>query len=68
MKDDQWHGWAVKGADGALVEGLHVGLVPTRKSVTLYKAEQGAITPLAYFRNEAAAREALRLLDRLVGR
>ena len=56
-----WHGW--KRADGP---ALHIGELPGRKSVVLYKIDGSVLTPLAYFRSVEGAEDALSILDDLV--
>jgi hypothetical protein len=71
MADPEWHGFA---RDEPLASALHVGRMPGRKSVCLYIARRNQhengigceVEPLAYFRSDEAAREALALLDHLI--
>lgn len=58
----EWHGWFIAGN-----HGLCIGQIPGRKSLALYKMDAGGITVLAWFCDEAAAREVLRLLDLIAG-
>lgn len=42
---------------------LGIGPLPERSSIYLYQTIGSVITPLAYFRNEEAARTALRIMS-----
>lgn len=55
----KWHGWTVAGMT------LHVGPLPGRKSIVMYRCDQSAIEPLAYFRSEEQAQACLEVLDAL---
>ena len=55
----EWHGWSVRGMT------LHVGPLPGRKGIVLYRCEKATIKPLAYFRNEEQAQACLEVLDAL---
>ncbi len=55
-----WHGYQRGGV------GLHVGHVPGRKQVALYRTVGTTAVVLAYFRTEDAARSMLNVLDHLV--
>lgn len=61
--DEDWHGWGVSDQS---VPSLHIGSLPGRRSVCLYATSPGTLEPLAYFRSEAAAKQALAILDRLM--
>lgn len=54
-----WHGWRVRGM------ALHVGPLPGRKSIALYRNDASILTPLAYFKSETAASACLEFLDTL---
>lgn len=60
--DERWHGWRVGSG-----KSIHVGPLPSRKSVALYTEGGGRIDVLAYFRSEEDAERALALIDRLAG-
>lgn len=49
---------------------LHIGRLPNRKALCLYVSEQNKfcaqITPLAYFKNEEAAKACQRILDHMI--
>lgn len=49
---------------------LHIGRIPSRKSLCLYLSEQNKFmaqcTPLAYFRNEEDAATCQRVLDLMI--
>jgi hypothetical protein len=60
MSGEEWHGWTTAGMT------LHVGPLPGRKSICLYRLDESVIRPLAYFPDEAKARECLQFLDALV--
>jgi len=55
---------------GATASQLHIGRLPERKGLCLYAAVTNRftaqITPLAYFRNEKAARDCQVLLDWMI--
>lgn len=53
-----WHGFQL-GDRGT----LHVGPLPTRKSVALYLIQGSVMHVLAYFRDETEARRCLAFLD-----
>lgn len=57
----EWHGWSKRGMT------MHVGPLPGRKSICLYRLDGSVIRPLAYFPDEDKARECLRFLDALAG-
>lgn len=59
----EWHGW---GLSDSSIPSLHVGHLPGRKSLALYVTDTSVIRTLAYFRDEESAKEALKVLDRLV--
>ena len=61
MSEDDWHGWRVNGMS------LHVGHLPGRKSVCLYRLDSTRIEVLAYFRSEDHARRCLEVLDAMSG-
>ena len=46
--------------------GLHIGYLPERKAPALYVVRDGEITAIAYFRSDAGATEAIKMLDWLV--
>lgn len=52
-----WHGWS-RGSTA-----LHIGHVPTRKSLTLYSMVGSVMYVHAYFRSEKEARRAMSVLD-----
>lgn len=54
-----WHGWEFR--DGTK---LHIGPVPTRKSVCIYTVEDSVMHVIAYCRSEEEGRRLLRFLDR----
>lgn len=54
---DDWHGWRVRGM------ALHVGPLPGRKSICLYRLDGSVIDVLAYFKSEQQARKCLEFLD-----
>ena len=56
----EWHGWG----DGTVA--MHIGTLPGRKSVCLYKHEGSVVRTLAYFRDEADAREAMAIFDTII--
>lgn len=58
---NEWHGWKTETS-----AALHIGVLPGRKSVVLYKIDGSVLTPLAYFRDEDGARDALRLFDEII--
>ena len=45
---------------------MHIGTLPGRKSVCLYKHEGSVVRTLAYFRDEADAREAMAIFDTII--
>jgi hypothetical protein len=51
-----WHGWRIKGMC------LHVGPLPGRKSICLYRLDGSTIKPLAYFPSEDQAYAALEVI------
>lgn len=51
-----WHGWRIGGMC------LHVGPLPGRKSVCLYRLDGTTIKPLAYFADEERAYAALEVI------
>lgn len=59
--ESEWHGWSIGDSPA-----IHVGPLPGRKSIVLYKVDGSVLTPLAYFRTEEAAAVALSLLDEIV--
>jgi len=62
----EFHGWtSVNGSHPKRVS-IHVGFLPGRKSPCLYIAD-GTLKVLAYFKNEEAAKEAVRTLDWIMG-
>lgn len=67
----KFHGYKTehKGENETCI-ALHVGRIPSRKSLCLYLSEQNKfmsqITPLAYFRNEEDATTCQRVLDLMI--
>lgn len=61
MSTPEWHGWTVAGMT------VHVGPLPGRKSICLYRVDRSVIRPLAYFPGQAQAQECLLFLDALAG-
>jgi hypothetical protein len=57
----EYHGWSLDGV------AYHVGHLPGRKSVVLYRFEGTVIHPAAYFRGEDEAQAFLAWLDRFGG-
>lgn len=55
----EWHGWRISG------KALHVGPLPSRKSVCLYVLDGCTIRTLAFFPDEDKAREALAMLSKI---
>lgn len=74
MEQSHWHGWSRASKQSVVSDStkqrcaLHIGPLPGRKQIVLYVANEanGTLTPLAYFKTEALAQEALRMLDLLV--
>lgn len=62
MSANEWWGWYVGDSPA-----LHIGRLPGRKSVCLYRIDGSELLPLAYFRSEEAARIALSMIDELAG-
>lgn len=60
MSDQQpdWHGWEFPG-----IGTIHIGPVPTRKSICLYTIQGSVMDVHAYFRTEDHARTLLTFLD-----
>mgnify|MGYP001608010571 CR=1 FL=1 len=72
-KKSKWHGWS-RAQDGYMdaVKRRHsllIGPLPGRKQIVLYvlNEERALLTPLAYFKTEALAEQALTELDILLG-
>ena len=61
-QETDWHGWSV-GRDS-----LHVGPLPHRKRVALYVLHGSVLRPLAYFRCEADAIDAMEMIDLLTSK
>jgi hypothetical protein len=59
----QWHGWS-RPSGGVT---LHVGPVPTRKSIALYSIVGSVMYVHAYFRSEKEARRALSVIEFITG-
>jgi hypothetical protein len=59
VSDDDFHGWRIGG------KALHVGELPGRKQRCLYVLDGSTIRTLAFFADEAKAREAMDMLDRI---
>lgn len=69
MEDSLWHGWKMEGDEWA----LHVGELPGRKSVAVYRQRLNAeneteIDVLGYFRDAADAEWFRDWIDRLEDR
>jgi hypothetical protein len=60
MRKYRWHGFKITHVGGE--ESLHVGMLPGRKRVCLYRIAKNCFEPLAYFITERKAYEALRLI------
>jgi hypothetical protein len=58
---DGWGGWSISGhpEQGA----LHIGPLPERKRIALYKCQGNSFSVLAYFRDETSAKAAAVWLD-----
>jgi hypothetical protein len=56
-----FHGWSAHGRT------IHVGPLPGRKSIVLYRMVGSQIDVLAFFRDESAARRFLRDMDAMLG-
>lgn len=61
MNGDEWHGWSKDGMTA------HVGRLPGRKSVCLYRLDGSVIEPLAYFPDADKARKCMQFIDALAG-
>ena len=57
----EWYG----GGIGDTV--LHIGPLPGRKQVALYMLKGASMTPLAYFVDETAAKQALEFIGKMLG-
>lgn len=70
----QWHGWKLiyKSFENPKVANtngsVHVGPLPNRKGIALYREQDGILRALAYFVSEQAAQEALAFFDRMATR
>jgi len=56
----KWHGFKITHVGGE--ESLHIGPLPGRKSICLYRVEKSGIEVLAFFQTERKAFDALRLI------
>ena len=65
----QWHGWSREPDNGTGRKGavLHIGPVPTRKSIALYSIVGSVMYVHAYFRSEKEARRALSVIEFITG-
>jgi hypothetical protein len=63
MSEVEYHGWTARGRT------IHVGPLPGRKSITLYRMDDdgSTIDVLAYFRDEDSAWRFLGDMDALLG-
>jgi hypothetical protein len=65
MKKYKWYGFKIVHEGGE--ESLHIGNLPGRKRVCLYRTQGGVLESLAYFDTEAKAYDALRMISILAG-
>ena len=61
MKKYRWYGFTIQHEGGE--ESLHIGNLPGRKRVCLYRVQGGVLESLAYFDSEAKAYDALRMIS-----
>ncbi len=61
MSEVAFHGWSRYGRT------IHVGPVPGRKAIALYRVVGSTVDVLAYFRDESAARRFLGDIDKMLG-
>lgn len=66
VQPGDWHGWSGHYPDGSTSATLHIGPLPGRKSICMYKVDGSLLRVLAYFRDEQVARETLELISELI--